>query len=177
MDFLDIAKSRYSVRNYKDIPVEEEKLQKILTAAHVAPTGNNQQPVRLIVVREKEGMEKLAKATRSIYNAPMGIIVCADKSKAWHRKYDAKNISDIDASILTDHMMLEATNLGLGSLWICWFKPDVIRTEFNLPEGVEPVSILALGYADREPESPDRHDEKRIPLSGLVYFEEYGKAK
>ncbi len=175
MDFLDLAKQRYSVRKYKQQPVEEEKLQRILTAAHVAPTGNNQQPVRLIVVREKEGMEKLAKATRSIYNAPMGIIVCADKSKAWQRKYDAKNISDIDASILTDHMMLEATNLGLGSLWICWFKPEVLKEEFNIPEGVEPVNILALGYPDREPESPDRHNEMRIPINELVYYEAYGK--
>lgn len=177
MDFLDIAKARYSVRNYKPEQVEDEKLKKILTAAHVAPTGNNQQPVRLIVVREKEGMERLARATRSIYNAPMAIIVCADKSKAWQRKYDEKNISDIDASIITDHMMLEATNLGLGSLWICWFKPEVIREEFKLPDGVEPVNILALGYADREPESPDRHSEKRIPISDLVYFEEYGNTK
>lgn len=176
MDFLDLAKKRYSVRKYKEQPVEEEKLQKILTAARVAPTGNNQQPVRLIVVREKEGMEKLAKATRSIYNAPMGIIVCTDKRKAWQRKYDEKNICDIDASILTDHMMMEATDLGLGSLWICWFKPEVLKEEFNIPEGIEPVNILALGYPDREPESPDRHDEKRIPLSELVYYEEYGKA-
>ena len=177
MDFLNIAKSRYSVRKYKDTPVEEDKLNKILTAAHVAPTGNNQQPVRLIVVREKEGMEKLTKATRSIYNAPMAIIVCADKSKAWQRKYDDKNISDIDASILTDHMMLEATDLGLGTLWICWFKPEVVKEEFNLPDGVEPVNILAVGYPDREPESPDRHSEKRIPMSELVYYEEYGRGE
>lgn len=177
MDFLKIAKSRYSVRKYKDIPVEEDKLNKILTAAHVAPTGNNQQPVRLIVVREKEGIEKLAKATRSIYNAPMAIIVCADKSRAWQRKYDEKNISDIDASILTDHMMLEATDLGLGSLWICWFKPDVVKEEFMLPDGVEPVNILAVGYPDREPESPDRHSEKRIPMSELVFYEEYGRGE
>lgn len=169
MNFLDLAKQRYSVRKYKDIPVEDEKLQKILEAAHVAPTAANKQPVRLIVVREKEGLEKVGRAAR-FYGAPLVIIVCSDSSKAWKCPYDGKITTDIDASILTDHMMLEATDLGLGSLWICWFKKEVIREEFNLPDNLEPVNILAVGYADTEPAQPNRHDTQRISVEELTCF-------
>ncbi len=65
--------------------------------------------------------------------------------KAWTRKYDGKQVGDIDASIVTDHMMLCATSLGLNTLWICMFKPDAVREEFGLPEGIEPVNILLIG--------------------------------
>ena len=172
MDFLTIAKQRYSVSKYKDTPVEDEKLNKILEAAHVAPTGANKQPVKLIVVREMENLEKLKNGAR-FYDAPVVIIVCVDKSKTWTRPHDSKIISDIDASILTDHMMLEATDLGLGTLWMCWFKEDIIKAEFGIPEDIEIVNLLAVGYADCEPQSPDRHSEKRIPIDELVSFEKW----
>ena len=87
MDFLEIAKSRYSVRNYSDRKVEKEKLENILYAAHVAPTAANLQPVRLIVVQEEEGLNKISKAAR-IFKAPLAFIVCSDHSKAWNRPYD-----------------------------------------------------------------------------------------
>ena len=76
MNFLDIAKTRCSVRSYKDRRVEKEKLEHILEAAHVAPTAANLQPVRLLVVQEKEGLDKISKAA-NIYNAPLAIIVCS----------------------------------------------------------------------------------------------------
>lgn len=105
MDFITIAKQRMSVRNYKKTKVEPEKLEKILEAAHVAPTAANLQPVHLIAVQSEEGLAKIGKAA-SIYEAPLAIIVCADHNKAWVRPFDQKQTGDIDASILTDHMML-----------------------------------------------------------------------
>ena len=83
------------------------------------------------------------------------------------------NTYHIDASILTDHMMIEATSLGLGTLWACWFNPEVIRTEFAIPEDYEPVNILAIGYADDEAPAADRHETQRIPLSELVHYEKF----
>jgi len=77
--------------------------------------------------------------------APLAIIVCADHNKAWVRPFDKKQTGDIDASILTDHMMLQATELGLGTVWVCYFKPDVIKKEFELPDNLEPVNILVIG--------------------------------
>lgn len=168
MNFIEIAKKRYSVRSYKDKPVEEEKLRKILEAAHVAPTAANLQPVRLLVVQSREGLEKIGKGA-NLYGAPLAVIVCADCSRAWVRPFDKKQAGDIDASILTDHMMLQATELGLGSVWICYFKPDVIKQEFGLPNELEPVNILAVGYPDEEAADPERHAQTRIPVEELVW--------
>ena len=167
---LDIAKKRYSVRKYEDKPVEKEKLEKILTSAHVAPTAANLQPVKLLVVQDKERLKSIAKAG-NIYNAPLAIIVCADHSKAWTRPFDNKQTADIDASILTDHMMLQATELGLGSVWVCYFNPDILCREFELPEHLEPINILAIGYSNAGTADTSRFDRQRIALSQLVTYE------
>lgn len=171
MDFMELAKRRCSVRAYEDRKVEPEKLERILEAARIAPTAKNLQPVKLLAVQSGEGLEKVGKAA-NIYGAPLAIIVCADHQRAWTRPFDSKRSTDIDASILADHMMLEATELGLGSVWICFFKPDVLREEFSLPEHLEPVNILAVGYASGAPASPDRHDKARVPVDELVSYEE-----
>lgn len=123
----------------------------------------------MIVVQEEEGLAKVKKAA-SIYGAPLAIIVCGDHNRAWQRSYDNKNTVDIDASIVTDHMMLQSTELDLGSVWICAFRPDIIKAEFKLPDNLEPVNILAIGYASTTPASPDRHDKERYPLSKIVTY-------
>lgn len=173
MNFLNLAKKRYSVRSYTDKKVEKESLNLILEAAHVAPTAANRQPQHLIVVQEEEGMAKLGKAA-NIHGAPMAIIICSDSNTAWTRAYDQKKTTDIDASIVTDHMMLQAADLGLGSLWICHFDPALLRQEFSLPDSLEPINILAIGHANLDDEparSPERHDKLRKPLSETVSYE------
>lgn len=170
MDFITLAKQRCSIRSYKDRKVEQEKLDLILEAAHAAPTAANLQPVRILVVQSEEGLSRIGKAANT-YGAPLAIIVCADHNKAWVRPFDRKQTGDIDASILTDHMMLQATALGLGSVWICYFKPDVLKAEFQLPDHLEPINILAIGYGDEAPASPDRHGQTRIPIRELVSYE------
>ena len=170
MDFITIAKQRQSVRSYNNKKVEPEKLEKILEAAHVAPTAANLQPVHLIAVQSEECLAKISKAA-GIYGAPLAIIVCADHNKAWVRPFDKKQTGDIDASILTDHMMLQATELGLGTVWVCYFKPDVLSKEFDLPANLEPINILVVGYSDVEPADPNRFDTQRIPISQLVSYE------
>ncbi|AAK79452.1 nitroreductase [Clostridium acetobutylicum] len=170
MNFLDIAKKRYSVRNYTKQKVEKEKLDLILEAGHIAPTGGNKQPQRLIVVQEEEGLNKIGKAA-NIYGAQCAIIVCSDVNETWTRPFDGKKLTDIDAAIVTDHMMLQATELGLGTVWICYFKPEVLRTEFNIPDNLEPVNILAVGYSSGDSLSPDRHNKTRKAISETVKFE------
>lgn len=167
MDFLKLAKKRYACRKYLSRQVEPEKLELILEAGRVAPTGANRQPQRLVVVQSKEGMERLARCTRD-FGAPTAVIVCADTSEAWTRKYDGKNISDIDASIVTDHMMLAAASLGLDTLWICMFKPEAVREEFALPANVEPVNILLIGYGDGLPREVLRQ-KRGSPVDPLFY--------
>lgn len=121
-------------------------------------------------MQSDEGLNKIGKAA-NLYGAPLAIIVCCEHQKAWTRPFDRKQTVDIDASILTDHMMIEATELGLGSVWICYFEPDVIQKEFDLPDTLEPVNILAVGYSDESPADPERHATQRVPLSDLVYYE------
>ena len=170
MDFITIAKQRFSVRTYTDKKVESEKLDKILEAAYVAPTAANRQPVHLIAVQSKEGLEKIGKAA-NIYGAPLAIIVCADHDKAWIRPFDKKQTGDIDASILTDHMMLQATELGLGTVWVCCFKPDVLRKEFDLPANMEPINILVIGYSGEGEADINRFGQQRISMSELVSYD------
>jgi len=172
MSFLSLAKKRYSVRKYDSRSVEKEKLLEILEAGRIAPTAANIQPQKLIVIQEAEGLAKLKKAA-NVHGAPLAIIVCADQNTAWTRPYDKKNTVEIDASIITDHMMLEATELGLGTIWVGYFKPDILRQEFNIPSHIEPVAILGVGYALGEAASPERHDRARKPLSETVMYETY----
>ena len=170
MSFLEIAQKRSSVRSYTEQRVEKEKLDQILEAAHAAPTAANLQPVHLLVVQEPEGMAKIEKAA-NVFHAPLAIIVCADHNKAWVRPFDKKQTGDIEASILTDHMMLQATELGLGSVWVCYFKPDILREEFHIPPNLEPVNILVIGYSAQEEGNPNRHNQTRIPVNELVSYE------
>ena len=168
MNLLNIAKERFSVRSYLNKEIPQDVLDEILEAAHVAPTAANLQPVRIFVLKSDEAKAKLAKGA-NIYGAPVAVLVCADKSKAWTRPFDGHQSTDIDATILTDHMMLCATEKGLGSVWICYFKPDVISKEFNLPENLVPVNILALGYTDEKSNS-ERHGQTRISKEELVSY-------
>ena len=78
--------------------------------------------------------------------------------------------TDIDASIVTDHMMLEATEQGLGSVWICYFKPDILKKELELPDNLEPINILAVGYSEEPEAGADRHDTQRLPLDKMVTY-------
>lgn len=145
MEFIKLAEQRSSVREYAPKSVEEDKLQLILEAGRIAPTAANLQPIKVLTIQKKENLSKLKKAA-DIYGAPLALIVLADKNKAWTRPFDNMQSTDIDAAIVTDHMMLEAASLGLGSVWICYFRPDILRSEFNIPENLIPVNILAVGY-------------------------------
>ncbi|AFV02263.1 MULTISPECIES: nitroreductase family protein [Dehalobacter] len=169
MDFLNLVTNRRSVRKYTSEKVEAEKLQKILEAGRVAPSAHNSRPIKLIVVQSSSGLEKVKKAA-NIYSAPLVVIACGDHKEA-AVKEDGKSMIDIDTSIVTDHMMLQATDLGLGTCWICAFDAAVLRTEFQMPENLEPINILAVGYAADEPITPENHDKRRKTLEKIVAYE------
>lgn len=170
MTFLELAKDRYSVRKYQEKPIEDNKLQYILEAGRVAPTALNKQPQRFLVLSSPAGLEKLNKAGNT-HGSPLAIVVCALKDQAWVRPQDNHPMTEIDPSIAATHMMLAAWEQGVGSCWITWFDPAIVKAEFNLPENVEPVDILALGYADSPVQQSDRHDKQRIPLAEMVWNE------
>lgn len=151
MDFLELSTQRFSCRKYKDTPVSQECIDKILLAAKLAPTAHNNQPQEIIVVNSEEGLALIDKCTECHYHAPLSFIISYRKSKAWTRVYDGKSSGDVDASIVATHMMLEAKALGIDSVWIMYFIPEAVIAEFNLSEDTVPVAILSMGYADGEP--------------------------
>ena len=171
-NFLELAKSRYSVRKYENKAVETEKLTVILEAGRVAPTAANRQPCVFLVLNNEESIAKLSKGCNP-HNAPLAIIVCADKNVVWVRSFDKKNMIDIDSSIATDHIMLCAQDLGLSSCWITHFDPVIVCKEFNIPDNFVPVNILVIGYGIDEPKSPDRHSQTRKPLDKIVRYSSF----
>jgi nitroreductase len=171
-NFLDLAKSRFSVRKYENKTVEADKLTAILEAGRVAPTAANKQPCVFLVLNSEESITKLSKACTP-HGAPLAIIICAEKNVAWVRPFDKSNMSEIDSTIATDHMMMCAQDLGLSSCWITYFDPKIVRKEFNIPDDVIPVNILVIGYSADFQQSPDRHKQTRKPLVSIVKYLSY----
>ncbi len=172
MELLDLMKSRYSARSYASTKIKKEKLELILEAGRVAPTGANRQTQRILVIESEAGLEKVAKATRS-FNPPMVLMVMSEVKDTWKSPYDGKEMNDIDCSIVSTHMMLMAKSLGIDSVWLNWFDPKVLRSEFNIPDGFEINNLLVLGYSDKEPLDKDRHNETRKQLSETVFYEKF----
>ena len=167
MSFLDLAKTRFSVRRYEATPVPEEALEAILEAGRLAPSAANRQPCHLIVVRNAEQRRKLGVSYPRdwFWQAPVIIVICIESSRAWVRS-DHKNYGDVDGALVVDHMTLCAADLGLGTCWIGAFDPAKVRNTLNLPDGIEPLAMLPLGY----PMEPLRA-KSRKPLAELVHQE------
>ena len=166
MDFQQLIAKRYSVRGYKTDPVEKGKLEEILNAARLAPTAANLQPLQLIVVESKGREEELKRIYRAdwFWKAPVVICICAIPSQAWSRM-DNKNYGDVDATIAMDHLILAATELGLGTCWIAAFDPMAARDVLGLPKTVEPIAFTPLGYPADRPSG-----KKRKSLTDLVRY-------
>ncbi|MGB7594072.1 MAG: nitroreductase family protein [Erysipelotrichaceae bacterium] len=170
MEFINLAKERFSHRAFSEQPVEKEKLDLILEAGRIAPTAGNYQPQRILVIQSDEAIAKLKLCTPCHYNATLILLVCyEDISK---NPFTGEKIGEIDASIVTTHMMLEATELGLGTVWVGYFNPALIRTHFHLPENYIPVCLLPIGYPDDDAYPSPMH-ESRKPLEKTVFYNDF----
>ncbi|HHW48744.1 MAG TPA: nitroreductase [Clostridiaceae bacterium] len=147
MSFLEIARKRYSVRDFKDIPVEKEKILQVLEAARIAPSAVNYQPWHFIVITDETMKNKVAEAYARDWfkKAPVIIVACGDHSKSWKRK-DGKDHCDIDVAIAVDHITLAAADLGLGTCWVCAFDADKCHETLGLPDNLEVVALIPMGY-------------------------------
>ena len=172
MDFLDFSKSRYSVRKFEDRKLEPEVIEKILACGHVAPTGCNFQPQRILVLNTQESLDKLKKCTPCHFDAPLAMIVCYNKDDSWVRKYDGALSAPVDATIVATHMVLMAHSLGVGSCFVMAFDPDALRREFEIPENFEFSSILVMGYPHPDSKPLDMHEKVR-PINEVVFFEKF----
>ena len=169
MEFEDLIKERHSVRSYQSRPVEDEKLEKVLDAARLAPTAANKQPFRLIVVKTEGRKDEL----KLVYHAdwfslaPLVICACAVKSESWTRR-DGRNYVDVDTAIAMDHLILAATNLGLGTCWIAAFDAEAAKEVLKIPDEVEPLLFTPLGYPADETGTKTRKD-----LDELVRYQQW----
>jgi len=169
MEFLELAKKRYSCRAYRSDPVENDKLQKVLEAARLAPTACNLQPFQLIVIHTKGREADLRRIYSSSWftQAPLIICACGIPSESWRRR-DGKNYCEVDVTIAMDHLILAATNLGIGTCWIGAFNPDSAREILGLPDDVEPIAFTPLGYTADGP-----GHKSRKSLNEIVRYERW----
>jgi nitroreductase len=157
MDFGKLILARYSVRAYKADPVEEDKLDRILEAARLAPTAANRQPFRILVIPTSGRQVELARIYPRPWfaQAPLLIAACGVPAENWVRR-DGKNYNDVDVTIAMDHLILAAANEGLGTCWVAAFDPDAAREVLKLEPGLEPVAFTPLGYAADSPRPKQR---------------------
>jgi nitroreductase len=153
MSFYDLVAERVSVRAYKDTPLPDHILRKLLDAARLAPSACNIQPWHFIVVRDPAVRARLFPAERQawIAHAPVSIVACSRPGQAWVRGLDGKNHADIDLAIAMEHLVLAATAEHLGTCWICSFDPAEVRAALDLPDDLEPVALTPLGFCATQP--------------------------
>lgn len=170
MNFLDLAQRRYSVRKYADKVVEDEKIKQILESAVLAPSAVNYQPVHFIVVNEEKYKKQLIRSYPREWfeKAPVIIAACGNHETSWKRA-DGKDHCDIDVAIAVDHLTLAATSLGLGTCWVCNFDSDLAHSALGLPDYLEVVALIPLGY----PLDDDVPSKKRKDFKDMVSYNRY----
>ncbi len=172
MDFEKVITERYSVRKFENKHLEQEIIDKIINAGHIAPTGCNYQPQRILVLNNDETILKLKKCTKCHFDAPCAVLICYNSEETWTRPYDGAQSAPVDASIVTTHMMLEAANLGVGSCWVMHFDPSSMRSEFNIPENIIPHALLVMGYPHKDAAPIEMHSKVR-PLDEVVFYDSF----
>ena len=162
MNFLELAKNRYSVRNFQHTPIEEEKLNLILEAGRIAPTACNNQPQKIYVAKSKESREKLASVCPCTFDAPVILVVCYDHTRNWKSKLmPGYESGETDAAIVCTHMMLQAADLGIGSCWVGYFNAQAVSDVLGLPEHVTVSALLPIGYAAENAKPAPLHTQYR----------------
>lgn len=171
----ETIKNRRSIRKYNNKPVEDEKIKDIIESARLAPSGDNTQPWHFIVVKSNETKQKLATVSHNqkwMLSAPVFIVCIADALSRFDNNVDIvvneyspeQEIKQIirDTSIGIEHLVLEATRLGLGTCWVAWFTQEDIRPVLNIPSDKYVVSIITLGYTDENPKARPRKSFEEI---------------
>lgn len=163
MDFYEVIKTRRSVRKYEHKPVGEDKLQRIMEAARLAPSAANRQPWRFIVVKTEKIKKQFPKAYNKnwFWQAPLIICACGMEKEAWKRP-DGKSYLDVDVAIAMEHLVLAARAENLGTCWIGAFNPSEVRRILSLPDELEPIALTPLGYPASSPEPTARKPLQEI---------------
>ena len=169
MEFKEVAKKRYSCKNFKADKVEQEKLEAILEAGRLAPTAKNLQEQHIYVVQSEEMLAKIDALTPCRYNAPTVLAVAFDKNNVFTYPGGKRDSGVEDATIVATHMILAAEDEGVDSCWVNFFDPDKAAELLGLPENEEVLMLMDLGYA-AEGSGPLANHDSRKPLSETVTY-------
>ena len=148
MDFQDVVRGRSSVRSYSDRNIETDKIEQILECARLAPSWANKQCWRFVVVTEPDGITALAKAAgtsnRWVSKAPVIVVACGNPAQSGTR--DGIEYFAVDVAIAMEHLILAATDLGLGTCWIGYFNEAKVKEALKIPDNIRVVALTPLGY-------------------------------
>ena len=164
MDTIEAILTRRSIRNYTEKQVSEEDVNDLLKAAMAAPSANNCQPWHFIVLRDHEIMDKIPEFhpySKMLLQASVAVLVCIDKDL---ESTDGYGIQDCSAA--TQNILLAAHAKGLGAVWLGIYPREVrvngMRELLNIPDSVQPLAVVSIGYPKEDKSAADRFDEKRI---------------
>lgn len=169
MDVFEAIAKRRSIRKYKNNEIEDEKLEKILESARIAPSASNRQEWKFIVVKDQNTRDKLVEASHGqkfVGKAPVTIVACSTESE---RVMPCGQYAyTVDLSIAVSFMILEATELGLGTCWLGAYDEDKVKEILGIPGGIKVPAMFTLGYADETPAARPRKD-----LDDIICYEMY----
>jgi len=177
MSVKEIIAQRRSIRRYLDKPVEREKILTCLEAARMAPSADNVQPWRFLVIDDPELKDKFSRkvfsgiysVTKFAAKAPVLILILARLDIIANRigkQIQGVNFYLIDTGIAGEHIVLQAEELGLGTCWIGWFNLRKARKVLQIPKKYKIVSLLSMGYYDKRPQK----EKKRKSLEDIAWF-------
>ena len=143
--FANMVSARYSCRSFTDRKVNPAMIDKIVELARTAPSADGRQPTHVWALTSDEALARLHEV-HDAYGAPAVMMVGVDTDKAWKRSYDGKSSADTDSAVVVLHMLLEASDLGLGNVWISEFDTAKMAEIFPETAGYEVTALLAVGY-------------------------------
>jgi nitroreductase len=171
MDIYELIRTRKSVRSYLPKEVEQDKLERVLEAARLAPSAKNRQEWRFVVVTDQKIrdaiVEKACPRNAFISEAPVLLVCCAETDG--YRMTCGQPTAPIDVSIAIDHITLAATAEGLGTCWVGAFATEPVHDLIGIPKAIEIIELLPLGY----PKDPSPVQKKRLSLPDIVRYEKW----
>ena len=169
MDFLELAKARYSCRKFSDRAVEKDKLDKIIEAAIAAPTAKNIQPWKLWVLQSEDALVKVRSATPCHFGASVVLALGGYAGDAFVRPSDNRNFEDVDAAIVGTHIMMEVQDIGLGTTWVGFFDEAKMKELFSDMAEYDLVALFPIGYPADDVTPADRHGQRKAKEALVRY--------
>jgi nitroreductase len=163
MDVFEAINKRRSIRKYKNTTIEEDKLDKILEAARISPSAANRQEWKFIVVKNQDIRNKLVEAANGqkfVGEAPVTIVACSTESE--RIMPCGQHAYTVDLSIAVSFMILEATELGLGTCWLGAYDEEAVKKILDIPKEIRVPAMFTLGYAEENPGPRPRKEVEEV---------------